>query len=81
MEDVELDRGHAVEGALENFDWHEVASAVDHEAAPAEARRVVNRHDRKERSGGVGLDELLESCEAAASPRPLSRLEDARWQG
>ena len=50
MEDIQFHGGHAVERAFENVDWHEVASAVDHESAPAETWRVVNRYGGNENS-------------------------------
>jgi hypothetical protein len=64
VEDIELDSGHTVEGALDNGDGLEVAAAVDHEAAPAEAGRVLYGDSRYEVAGVVILHELQEGLEA-----------------
>src|SRR5207253_11087909 len=50
VEDVELHRGHPVEGPLENVDRHEVASAVDQKATPAEARCIRSEEHTSELS-------------------------------
>ena len=65
VEDVELHRGHPVEGPLENVDRHEVASAVDQKATPAEARCIAYRNAGNKIAGGVGLDQLQQSFQAA----------------
>ena len=63
MEDVELDGGHAVEGALDHSDGLEVAAAIDHETTPAEARRVVNCDGGNHIAAAARLHELNESFE------------------
>src|SRR5579872_3209582 len=42
VKNVQFNSGHAIDGAPDNLDWNEVASAVDHKAAPAKARCIVN---------------------------------------
>src|SRR5580704_15510678 len=64
VEDVELNGGHSVEGTSDHVDRHEVASTVDHQAAPTKTWRVVNRHCRNKITGSIGLHELLQSLEA-----------------
>ena len=43
VEDVHLDGGHGIEGALDDVDGFEVSAAIDHESAPGEARLVDDR--------------------------------------
>jgi len=63
VEDVELDGGHAIKGALNHGDGLEVAAAVNHEATPAESRLVVDRNGRDHVAAAARLDELEEGFE------------------
>jgi hypothetical protein len=65
VEDVHFDGGHGVEGALDDADGLEVARAVDHEAAPAEAGRILNGNDGQEEALAVRLNQLQQRFEAA----------------
>ena len=47
VEDVQLDRFHAVEVALDHSQRHEVAARVDHQAAPRKARLIVDGDRRR----------------------------------
>jgi hypothetical protein len=60
MEDVELDRSHAVKGTLDNGDGLEVTAAVDHQATPAETGCVVNADNGDDIAAAGGLHELDE---------------------
>jgi hypothetical protein len=73
VEDVEFHRGHSVQGVFEYFDRNEMASAVDHEAAPAEAWRVLNRYGGNKQTSCVGLNQLLQGCEPVHRPNHSSR--------
>ena len=63
MEHVELDRGHGVQVALDDFERHEVARAIQHEAAPGEARTVLDVHGRDLEAARAGSDRLQEGLE------------------
>jgi hypothetical protein len=56
VEDVQLNRGHPIQSAFDNVERHEVASAVDHEAAPAKTWSVANRHCGNEITRCIRLD-------------------------
>ena len=64
VEDVELDGGHAVEGALDDVHRLEVAATVDHEAAPGKPGRIVDRDDGEYIVIAGGLGELNERFQA-----------------
>jgi hypothetical protein len=63
VEDIQFDGGHTVDRAEENVNRHEVPSAVDHQAAPAKTRSVVNRYCGKKISRYIRLHKLLQSFE------------------
>ena len=65
VEDVHLHRGHAVDVALDHVDRLEVAAHVDHQAAPGEARLVLNVDERKV----VAAASPATSCERVSMPR------------
>jgi hypothetical protein len=64
VEDVQFVERHQVQVALDGVHVQEVPRDVGHQAAPAEARRVVDRH------GGQRPPDALD----------LRRREDIRWQ-
>ncbi len=61
MEDVHLDFGQGVEGSLDDADGLEVAADIDHEAAPREARCILNGNGGQREAARVGLDQLQKS--------------------
>ena len=65
VEDVELNGGHAVEVAFEHVHRLEVPAAVDHQAAPCEPRRIVNRDRREHVVAARRLHELNQRREAS----------------
>jgi hypothetical protein len=64
VEYVELHGGHAIQGVLQNVHGLEVPSAVDHQAAPAESRRVMNGDSRDKVTAALGLHQLDEGFQA-----------------
>src|ERR1051326_7675185 len=80
MEDVELNRCHAVERTFYNLDGHEVACAVDHQSTPTKTWRVVNRYGRDKWPSCVRMDELFQSFEAVHRP-DYSRRSKMRARG
>ena len=64
VEDVQLHRRHAVQRALDLAHRLEVAAHVDHQPAPAEARRVLNAH----RGNRRGIVLQLTSCSSVSMP-------------
>jgi hypothetical protein len=65
MEDVELDGGHAVEGALHVRQRNPVACDIQHQAAPGEARMVFDGHRRHAETAGIQIDQLHKGGHAA----------------
>ena len=80
VEDVQLHGGHAIEIALDHFDRLEVPSAIDHQAAPAKARRVLNLRRGKYVVGSRLLHKLDQSLRGRASLQPRLRLQVRAWQ-
>src|SRR5579864_2773490 len=65
VKNVQLDRGHSVEIALDHVEWHEMAAGVDHQTAPRKARLVLNRDCGNGEALRRDLDELQESLQPA----------------
>ena len=65
VQHVELDRRHAVEGALDHLDRLEVPADIHQQSAPREARRVLDVHGGHEKPVGVAGHELQQRLEAA----------------
>src|ERR1700759_3249749 len=75
VKDIQLDCGHPVKIAFDDLNGHEVASAVNHEAAPAKTRCVMNRHSGNEISRRVGLYQLSKALETTQGSDYRSRME------
>ncbi len=76
VEDVELHQRHAVEVALDDVDGLKVAAYVDHEAAPAETRLVVDDRSGDDRfavTEGSQLEQGFEAVHDADDRRGLER--------
>ena len=65
VEDVHLDGFHAVEIALEYVGGNEVAADVNEQAAPGEARLVLDGKGGSGEAVGSDFDELQESLQSA----------------
>ena len=76
VEDVQLDRGHGVEIALDHFDRHPVARHIEHQAAPGEARLVFDVDGGRFEAIGAERDQLRkgrESVKGAGHGRGFQR--------
>ena len=65
VEDIHLHRSHSVDVALEHVDGNEMAAHIDQQAAPREARLVIDGDGGRGKSGGSDLHELKKSLQPA----------------
>src|SRR5437870_5847562 len=75
MEDIQFDRFHAVQIALDGRDGHETMSGVDQQSAPGEARLIVNRHGGNSEGFRSNSHQLKERLEAAKRPKWVLRFQ------
>src|SRR6266508_5027075 len=71
VQDVRLDRRHAVEVALEDLEGREVPAAVDEEPAPRKTRAVVDHHRGDPEALAARAHELKERLQPAQDPPRL----------
>ena len=78
VQDIELVGGHGVEDRLDRLDALEVAGAVQHEAAPGEAGRVVDADGRQQSRalGRVGHGQLPDADRAIEQAGALGSGDD-----
>ncbi|KAG1316802.1 hypothetical protein G6F63_015920 [Rhizopus arrhizus] len=67
VEGVELVRGHRVEHALDLVQALEMPRRVEHEAAPAETRRILDLHHRQHANRPVSLPAWITTPRAVLS--------------
>ena len=75
MEDVELDRFHAVEGAIHHIEGHEMAARVQHQSAPGKARLIVDSHCRNDEASWRDTDELQKGLQAVQHAQRIGGFE------
>src|SRR2546430_4433929 len=75
MEDIQFDRLHAVQIALDGRDGHETMSGVDQQSAPGEARLIVNRHGGDSEGFWRNFYPFKERLEGAERPHRGLRLQ------
>src|SRR5882724_720613 len=76
MENVDLDRLHAIDRAAQGIERHEVAADIDHEAAPGETGFVLNADGGNGVPGGSGLYHMEKGLEAVNRAQGGWGLED-----
>jgi len=63
VEDVEFNRSHAVQSAIDDRQRHEMTAHIDHESAPGEAWRIVDLDGGNDVLATFNLQELLQGLE------------------
>ncbi len=75
MEDVQLDGFHAVQIALQYRDRHEVASGINHQAAPGKSRLILNTDNRRPETVRRDVDQLQKCLQPAQHSQGIRRMQ------
>ena len=75
VENVQFSRRHAVNLAFNSLQRYEVASGIQQQPAPREARRIINRDVRNRRIFSAVVHQLEQRFHPAQRAKPGIRLE------
>src|ERR1700691_978714 len=73
VEDIQLNRFHRIQVALDDRDGLKMPSDIDHQSAPRKPRLVVNGHDRNAEALRRGPDQLKEGLQSVQNAERIGR--------